>query len=1343
MKKITNFAFIRSMIVFILFVGFAANTFASAPLNTPLRRPLSPESPMWVIHIDTWIWPDPQKAIDLIPEDIKPYVVFNISLSVSSFVRDKYPFTIAESWLRTCAENRVWATIQPASGFYCNFSYTELDDYEYFYKYPNFLGWNFAEQNWGFETMQDFYKRLDLFIGLLKLADKYGGFLMVSNFMPLGNQTNALGKLKLHPEYAAACKKYKNNHIVFDKYTFTNGFYDNESSNLGTFLAGYAGHYGVRFDECGWESRTSNFPESTGAVSVIEHFMMTGATVTDGPELTWLQTLRSNGTVATTNGYTMKRFGTFPQFNNISVDNFRKVLDGSVPILTKEEVIQRTKYIFVNDVNSSNNKETYNSEPSLYTGLYAMDGELENNKTWYKKTGRYPAIPMTYREAEDETGAFETVILKSKYAQRWPTIQQKQNELNQLFPEEYTGDVYAGRVDNNWLIYNPYMDEDKTSTGSIPFQYNSSDRMEISLSRFAMAVVNEHSNNLQIYLTNYDTQDSHQRAPLTYGIRRNTIAIHGCTTQPTFTFSNRSTHNSGTVSSKWENNVFTLTIDHNGPMDISINCAGNASNRKVVPVRKAKIAPAPAPIYTGPRQYEAENFDYKSIRSVSETAVPNYTAMGYLSLGTNAAAAMRDTISVERTGMYKIITKYAVFTNNMQLDMYINAEKVATPLFTTTSTTQYWGYNTQIVKLQKGKNIFELRAKATTSNNMFFDNIVVEEADTRDIYHFEHDNASTTAATPAAELITVLSGSAGVVEKNIDNKNNKVFKTYSAGNKNKTGIAALDMFNQQAQNYAVVWKQYFDNAASKNGIMLRTNGDRTNTGYAEGMRKGYVFVVNANNNIELESYVANGGENLDKKAAFASGIQIVPNKAYWFRASAINNVLSFECSSDSINWVGATETTFTDNTFVTGGTDLVWGMGVDNNNWTIDNISYIIKKIDVSKFDIKGLNYAVNNGPSVVDSFNISGYSPMSEIKVNVSGDFEIATASNGTFGSTINIVSTQGTVAKQTIYVRLKAGLEINNYSGNVNVTSNNVQLHTLALAGTVTPEPLQTVYNFETDIARPRATNPPALNITVGKDNTATAGVVAYTDITNNTSNMLRLYSGGQRNGTGVLDLNLFPTDATDYTVTWKQCIETAGPKVGVLLRGDKSKVGSSSTGYVQGLMHGYLFIVFNTSNNTEFRIYRSDQTFNALTMLTISTAGGLKPDAKKPMWYRASVSGDNNVTLRLEYSTDNINWTLGTATSDNGVNVFSKGATQFVWGLAASNNDFYVDDIAFYGLTTDVENINIGDKEIVSRKYFTITGQHIDNIEQQQGVFIQRTLYSDGSISNRKVLINKKRE
>lgn len=50
---------------------------------TALRRPVSAEQPMWIVHIDSWNYADPEKIIDLIPEDILPYVVFNISLSIN------------------------------------------------------------------------------------------------------------------------------------------------------------------------------------------------------------------------------------------------------------------------------------------------------------------------------------------------------------------------------------------------------------------------------------------------------------------------------------------------------------------------------------------------------------------------------------------------------------------------------------------------------------------------------------------------------------------------------------------------------------------------------------------------------------------------------------------------------------------------------------------------------------------------------------------------------------------------------------------------------------------------------------------------------------------------------------------------------------------------------------------------------------------------------------------------------------------------------------------------------------------------------------------------------------
>ena len=193
----------RFLVLGFLILLIQLTTFAQE--KAPLRRPTSTSSPMWIIHIDTWNWADPEKIIKLVPEDIKPYVVFNISLSVSDFVRGKYPFTICESWVRTCAEHRVWAMIQPASGYKCNFPYSFSEEYEYFYKnYPNFIGWNWAEQNWGFPSGNEFNKRLDLFVELLKLADKYGGYLSVSNFMGVGNYTNPIGQFKNHPEFEKA-----------------------------------------------------------------------------------------------------------------------------------------------------------------------------------------------------------------------------------------------------------------------------------------------------------------------------------------------------------------------------------------------------------------------------------------------------------------------------------------------------------------------------------------------------------------------------------------------------------------------------------------------------------------------------------------------------------------------------------------------------------------------------------------------------------------------------------------------------------------------------------------------------------------------------------------------------------------------------------------------------------------------------------------------------------------------------------------------------------------------------------------------------------------------------------
>ena len=69
---------------FRLIILFALLSMVLLPLkafSAEMRRPLSPQQPMYIFHIDVWNNADPQKVIDLVSEDMLPYTVFNISVS--------------------------------------------------------------------------------------------------------------------------------------------------------------------------------------------------------------------------------------------------------------------------------------------------------------------------------------------------------------------------------------------------------------------------------------------------------------------------------------------------------------------------------------------------------------------------------------------------------------------------------------------------------------------------------------------------------------------------------------------------------------------------------------------------------------------------------------------------------------------------------------------------------------------------------------------------------------------------------------------------------------------------------------------------------------------------------------------------------------------------------------------------------------------------------------------------------------------------------------------------------------------------------------------------------------
>jgi hypothetical protein len=709
----------------------------------PMRRPISPGQPMWLIHIDTWNWPDPQKIIDLVPADIRPFVVFNISLSIShdettgamTIAPDGY--NIAKSWLRTCAENRVWAVVQCASGGFSHFSEYDLSVYEEFYRdYPNFLGWNFAEQFWGFDDKFSctFDERLGLFTELMKMAHRYGGYL-ISSFCGAywGASLNPIAMLKRSALLAQVSSECPDHLIMCEKFTMTSCFHEIESTCLGMWLSGYAGHYGNRFDQCGWNEGlgTTTFPEAAGAIPVLSHMMLTGETVMDGPELIWQQDIREDATTTTTDGYTRRNWSYFPQFVNISIDLFRKVIDGSVRILSRQEVIDRTKVVIVQDINNGDvdSRLNYMTPEGLFRGLYQLDtdGEWLNNITWMKKTGRYPAIPTVYGLADDAARSFAVQIPSSGYTKRWKTVADKVAEMDDLFPAESSGTAYVSRVENAWVCYNPFpnVTAPQVATADFELHYNTCQAVQLALEQFSLVQLREQADRLDFYLTNYRTDDTTPRT--------DTLRIVGATATPTYTYADRGNHTASRVQVVSDSRGYALAVTHLGPLDLTVNCAGTADRSAAPAVTPAEIITPDLPaVYNGTRQYEAENFDYKNIAAcvsngtTSNLDITDYTGQGYVSFGRTAGAVLRDTVTVPRAGYYQFSLRYSAPKASVQgVGLYVNNARVTSMNLTKDKTGETWQYFTRKIKLNAGANEVRLSSTSAPANDLYFDHILV------------------------------------------------------------------------------------------------------------------------------------------------------------------------------------------------------------------------------------------------------------------------------------------------------------------------------------------------------------------------------------------------------------------------------------------------------------------------------------------------------------------------------------------------------------------------------------------------------------------------------------------
>ena len=393
----------------------------------------------------------------------------------------------------------------------------------------------------------------------------------------------------------------------------------------------------------------------------------------------------------------------------------------AIRIPSRKEVIDRTKVVILQDVYSGDDNAKYSSPKNLHEGLYLRDddGNLWDNHCYFKKTGRYPTIPVAFELCDDVANSFQYKINQSTFEGSWSDVNTKVGKFNRWFPQEYTGELYAGRIENGWVVYNGLAG---IRNAAIPFKYNTCDKMELAYSKYTVSVIKEYANKLTFYMNNYDPSGSS---------KTEVIKIYGCTSKPTHSVSSRA-NGTAQVSENWKEDVYTLTVTHNGPLDLTVNCSGKATDRLTVSTAASIQIPASPQIYQGAYQYEAECFDFKNVtkRVTKGDSEPirNYTAQGYINFGASSAAAVRDAVTALEDGVYTIRIRYRAPSATVNtVDMYINNTKVGTPEFAQTDNDNtVWNTALMSVSLRKGANTFELKANSSGAGDLYLDNIVIE-----------------------------------------------------------------------------------------------------------------------------------------------------------------------------------------------------------------------------------------------------------------------------------------------------------------------------------------------------------------------------------------------------------------------------------------------------------------------------------------------------------------------------------------------------------------------------------------------------------------------------------------
>jgi hypothetical protein len=191
-----------------------------------------------------------------------------------------------------------------------------------------------------------------------------------------------------------------------------------------------------------------------------------------------------------------------------------------------------------------------------------------------------------------------------------------------------------------------------------------------------------------------------------------------------------------------------------------------------------------------------------------------------------------------------------------------------------------------------------------------------------------------------------------------------------------------------------------------------------------------------------------------------------------------NNELTIEVSSDGTNWTSLTYThsgaagwiliTPTGTIPSASNLRLRFTQSSSAYQYRIDDIKLAgdttSPSIGVNPASLTGFYYDYNSGPSGEGSFLLTGTYLTANLNVSSSGtDYEIASSSGGSFGTSLSYSPTGGSVSA-TVYVQLKAGVAVGFYNlENIVCSSTGATPQNVKCSGEVRPQPPASGIEFD----------------------------------------------------------------------------------------------------------------------------------------------------------------------------------------------------------------------------------------------------------------------------------------